>query len=316
VGLAATMGRGTHHASPFSTPLLPAAPTPTLLHSPEDPEALHLLCDEDPGCPGLEEGGGHHPQPLLVVTTILTTAAAGSKGCPSSPPHSPMSPSRGGHWLGKAITEVDDLLGRYPTISKIKTIGDVVMLAGPFEAEKSNSQTTSQTRGGADAHLHSIRDIATNPQDVQQTMVELVQVSQALRRVGGGLHTGMHVGPIVGAIQGTSRLCFDVFGDTVNVASRTMTGSAKIHQLTSTNSEGENCESHSSFCAVSEECRRILLLAATAGAESGEEEEGAADERRRCPFTFHEAQVSAKGKGDLKVFFVSSGPSGKEGEAL
>ena len=33
---------------------------------------------------------------------------------------------------------------------------------------------------------------------------------------------GLHCGPIVGAILGTNRLCFDIFGDSVNTASRAM----------------------------------------------------------------------------------------------
>jgi adenylate cyclase len=38
--------------------------------------------------------------------------------------------------------------------------------------------------------------------------------------IGWGVHTGVHVGPVVAGIVGQQRYQFDIWGDTVNVAAR------------------------------------------------------------------------------------------------
>ena len=113
-------------------------------------------------------------------------------------------------WLAPAHVAVDAVLKKYSAIDKIKTIGELVMIAGPFNTSHSICEATDQML----AATAEIRSIA-------------------------GVQAGMHVGEIVGAVLGTNRLCFDIFGDTVNTASRCMSGggegeitvSAEYHKI-------------------------------------------------------------------------------------
>ena len=102
-------------------------------------------------------------------------------------------------WLRRAHVEVDAVLARYDAIDKIKTIGDIVMIAGPFREKQFTA---------ADA--------------AEQMMCAISQ----LRKVAT-VQGGVHVGEVVGAVLGTNRLCFDIFGDVVNTASRCMTGGSR-----------------------------------------------------------------------------------------
>ena len=187
---------------------------------------------------------------------------------PSATTAAEMSHQSSEHCLG-AMTQVDHILSQHSTVSKIKTIGDVVMMAGPFASEAESSHTAFQ----------SIREVSTDPKGLQQAVEDLVDVSQSLALVAGGVHAGIHCGPLVGAIQGTSRLCFDTsFGDTVNVASRTMTGSAKLDR------------DSSSFCALSSDAHTVLQTLSS--------NELVVEER------FSQVFVEAKGKKDLEVYLL------------
>jgi len=89
------------------------------------------------------------------------------------------------------------------TLVQIKTVGDVVMLAGPF--------------GSATGKPHALYD----------SILAACRLLSVLRSGPSGRTTlvsaGLHVGPVVAAVLGTARLGFDVFGDSVNTASRAMT---------------------------------------------------------------------------------------------
>jgi class 3 adenylate cyclase len=105
-------------------------------------------------------------------------------------------------WLQQSHIEADRILKRYPSLDKIKTIGDCIMIAGPFRP-----QFTVET--AADEMLAAAWELRT---------ISTIQV-------------GMHLGEIVGAVLGTNRLCFDIFGDTVNVASRCATSGSSAGSI-------------------------------------------------------------------------------------
>ena len=103
-------------------------------------------------------------------------------------------------WLGAAHTAVDEIIkqDKYSAVDKIKTIGSIVMLAGPFEVRHCT---------------------------LREATVQMIGMINDFRNVTP-LRAGIHCGELVGAVLGSNRLCFDIFGDTVNVASRAMsTGS-------------------------------------------------------------------------------------------
>ena len=85
-------------------------------------------------------------------------------------------------------------------LEKIKTIGDAYMvLAGPPTIRPD--------------HLTALADLA----------LELVQEVRAFRDPDGhrfAVRIGLHVGPVVTGVIGTRKMAYDVWGDTVNVASR------------------------------------------------------------------------------------------------
>ena len=98
----------------------------------------------------------------------------------------------------------DAVFARLRCIVKIKTIGDIVLLAGPFD-----------DRFG-----------------VELAAAELTVASVQLR--SHVYKAGLNVGPAVGAVMGTARLCFDVFGDTVNTCSRAMSTASDVRCISAT----------------------------------------------------------------------------------
>ena len=87
-------------------------------------------------------------------------------------------------------------------LQKIKTIGDAYMVAGGLGAEDDSVAATGK-----------MVELAIG-------LFDLVEQVGAAHGVSLGLRVGVHCGPLIGGVIGTSRLAYDVWGDTVNVASR------------------------------------------------------------------------------------------------
>jgi class 3 adenylate cyclase len=153
-------------------------------------------------------------------------------------------------WLQESHIEVDRILKRYPSFDKIKTMGDSIMIAGPF-----HPQFTVET--AADEMLAAVWELRT---------ISTIQV-------------GLHVGEIVGAVLGTNRLCFDIFGDTVNVASRCMTSGSSAGSV-----------------SISDEFHEAIERAV---------QENAASHCAAAKFSPTHA-FTAKGKGDIRARLVEA----------
>lgn len=101
------------------------------------------------------------------------------------------------------FTKFDSIIEKYQ-LEKIKTIGDAYMaLAGVTE---------DVPRPAIRACLAAIeiRDFMRNERDI----------AIALRQDFWEIRIGLHMGPLVAGIIGSTKFSFDVWGDTVNIASR------------------------------------------------------------------------------------------------
>ena len=105
--------------------------------------------------------------------------------------------------LESYFTKFDEITSRYK-LEKIKTIGDSYMaIAGVTEALNHPEIRTCLA-------ALEMRDYMLNERDV----------SRALNRDYWEIRIGIHSGPLVAGVIGSTKYSFDVWGDTVNIASR------------------------------------------------------------------------------------------------
>ena len=101
--------------------------------------------------------------------------------------------------LNQVFSGFDQLSEKYG-VEKIKTIGDAYMVVGGLDREQPNYT----------------RDIA----NMALEMREFVVNEPGLKRYNLSIHTGIATGPVVAGVIGTKRFIYDLWGDTVNIASR------------------------------------------------------------------------------------------------
>jgi adenylate cyclase len=126
----------------------------------------------------------HDEVAVLMADLVGFTAAA-----------SALSPAELVDDLNDLFTQFDEACARHG-VEKIKTIGDAYMAVAGLDA--AGSQPAS---AAADLGLE---------------MLEII----AQAGHGWQMRAGLHTGPIVAGIIGSRKFAFDVWGDTVNVASR------------------------------------------------------------------------------------------------
>jgi class 3 adenylate cyclase len=108
--------------------------------------------------------------------------------------------------LNEVFSRCDRLVDRFH-LEKIKTVGDAYMVAGGLDAA-----------GDAEAAPH-----ATHAGDVAEMGLAIIDEIDQLGRERGiplQVRVGMNVGPAVAGVIGLKKFIYDVWGDTVNTASR------------------------------------------------------------------------------------------------
>jgi adenylate cyclase len=110
-----------------------------------------------------------------------------------------LSPEQMVGLLNTIFSGFDQLCEKYG-VEKIKTIGDAYMAVGGLNRDNSN-------------YTNDIADLALEMRD-------FVIKHPNLSRFKLDIHSGIATGPVVAGVIGTKRFIYDLWGDTVNVASR------------------------------------------------------------------------------------------------
>lgn len=110
-----------------------------------------------------------------------------------------ISPQKIIDFLNKLFKKFDELVDKYG-LEKIKTIGDSYMTAGGVPIPDRN-------------HLEATANFALDMMNVINTINNKNKTNLRLR-------IGIHVGPLVAGVIGTKKFTYDLWGDTVNTASR------------------------------------------------------------------------------------------------
>ena len=150
--------------------------------------------------------------------------------------------------LNVCFSAFDNIMQKYG-IEKIKTIGDSYMAVGGLP-------TPNET------HAKDAIDAAL---EIQKFMKEYNKKKITAGKPYFETRIGIHTGPVVAGIVGVKKFAYDIWGDTVNIASR-MESSGEIGKINI---------SHSTYELVKDE------------------------------FNFeHRGMISAKGKGKMDMYFV------------
>jgi adenylate cyclase len=104
-----------------------------------------------------------------------------------------------------------DLLAEKHGVDKIKTIGDAYMVAGGLS-------------GDGTQYVDAVAAMALE-------MLELANQDSAMRHYNVAFHVGIATGPVIAGVIGARRFIYDLWGDTVNVASRITSEAPSNHIL-------------------------------------------------------------------------------------
>lgn len=151
--------------------------------------------------------------------------------------------------LNNCFRAFDAIMDKYH-IEKIKTIGDAYMAVG----------------GVPDPRHGSPADVVRAALEMQNFMKAYNAGREALGKPWVEMRTGIHTGPVVAGIVGMRKFQYDIWGDTVNTASR-MESSGEAGKVN-----------------ISETTYELVK------------------DRFTC---IHRGKIQAKGKGELEMYFVA-----------
>jgi len=191
----------------------------------------------------LKLNGKANPKRFEFVTVLFTDFKGFTKVAEKLDPESLISE------LDKCFFYFDEVMERY-NLEKIKTIGDSYMCAGGIPRKNRTNPI--------DAILAAI--------EIRNFMNQMKEIKEAVGEPFWELRIGIHTGPVVSGVVGKVKFAYDIWGDTVNTASR----------MESSGEPGKINISESTF-----ECVKDFF---------------------ECSYR---GKVSAKNKGEINMYFVN-----------
>jgi class 3 adenylate cyclase len=157
-------------------------------------EALLLNILPKPVASELRTTGSVKPTSFEDVTVCFTDFVGFTLSSEKLPPQELISS------LNEYFTAFDEIIGRYG-LEKLKTIGDAYMFAGGLP--------NASPSHAVDAVLAALE------------MVEVVtKLARPDKGVNWSIRLGLYSGPVVAGVVGVRKFAFDIWGNTVNFASR------------------------------------------------------------------------------------------------
>ena len=171
----------------------------------------------------LKENGRAKAQSFSEVSVLFTDFKGFTKHSAS------MSPVDLVDEIGKCFEAFDNIVDKYQ-IEKIKTIGDAYMAAGGLSLQNKDS----------------VRNTVLAALEMQEFMMKRKSERENLGLPVFKMRAGVHTGDLVAGIVGIKKFQYDVWGDTVNTASR-IESSGEVSQVNISESTYHKIKSEQEF---------------------------------------------------------------------
>jgi class 3 adenylate cyclase/Tfp pilus assembly protein PilF len=164
--------------------------------------------------------------------------------------------------INECFSAFDHIMQKHG-VEKIKTIGDAYMAVGGLPTP---NKTHAEDVVRAALEIQQLMQAPADHFEAEES--QRVEQVAPLGRFRGAVRIGVHTGPVVAGIVGVKKFAYDIWGDTVNTASR-MESSGEVGRVNISGSTYELVK-----------------------------------DKFNC---IHRGKITAKGKGEIDMYFVEKG---------